>query len=168
LPGGTAQEQRLIQYLRTQGYSHFVVPDEPVRNYLGLKPSDKCADVLAMRSATLLDRHLLIAESKGTNVAHALLQIGNAAAAALQKHGNTVQLKLLLFVPSFRRVPDGLSPGPGYIAKPAADGTLILYDATSSRLAQAKAPVRLGAPFSAWQAQVGALPVIVYAEAGVF
>jgi hypothetical protein len=82
---GEAQELRLEQYLRSHRRCEEIFrPDQQVRQELHLPKNCKCADILALHSPKAAVTEVTVAESKGTDISTALVQLGNAAAGALE------------------------------------------------------------------------------------
>ena len=68
---------------------------------------------LALLLAATRPNGLIAAESKGTEVAKAIKQLGNAAAASMETFGSSIQkLELLLYRSELQKLDVGLSPGP--------------------------------------------------------
>ncbi len=167
MDAGSAQELRLIQHLRTSGYTEIIHGEEAVKRMLGLPagPGCKCADVLAFVPDKRKPAKAVLAESKGTEVAKAIKQLGNAAAAAIERYGTALDIELLLYRSELRVLDVGLSPGPGFLVEPGAtprDFTLI--DATSAARSLARAKCDLGAPWSRWNPNLQLRPIRVFVE----
>jgi hypothetical protein len=164
---GAAQELRLVQHLRSQGYAEIVHGEEFVKRELGLPLGSgvKCADVLGYLPNKRAIGRIVIAESKGTNVATAVRQIGNAAAAVFERYGANRDTKLLLYTSAVRKLDIGLSPGPGYLLR-NKDGQhlFVLLDATSVPSTTAHAQCELGAPWIRWNSKLYQMEIDVYVE----
>lgn len=165
---GTAQELRLATYVKSQGYTDIHHGEATVKTRLGLPagPGCKCADLLGLAPGGTLPKRLIVAESKGTEVAKAIKQLGNAAAAALEAFGSSIQkLELLLYRSELRALPIGLSPGPGYLVSNGNSiHDFVLIDATSSVQKPARAICDLGPPWNRWSAKLQTYTIHVYVE----
>jgi hypothetical protein len=166
---GTAQEQRLVTYLRSIGWMNIVHDDQKVKPVLGLPPGPgiKCADVLGFSSEDQKkSTRIVVAESKGTDIPSALRQIGNAAAGVYECFGQNRQVRLLLYTNALRNVKGKLSPGPGYFAEPLGKPHLYrIIDATKSMTGPEVHPeCDLAFPYSKWRPIVVRMNVELYVE----
>jgi len=167
MSNGSAQEMRLVSYLKTQGFSDVIHGEAAIKTELGLPlgPSVKCADVVAFSPNKLHCRRCSVAESKGTSVADSLKQLGNAAAGVLEHFGTNLELRLLVYRSTLKELDVGLSPGPGYLVKPTASPNVFqLQDATTSVSSLARASCELGVPWNRWNSLLRVLTVEVYVE----
>jgi hypothetical protein len=123
---GADQERYLLKYLRVHRHCVNVIGgDQQVRDFLGAKGLPKCADALGLHQAIDLagPRRVTVAESKGTDMDSAVVQLGNAAAGVYEKFGIATTITLLVLVPRLVERPHGsLSPGHGYRAEPLKTG----------------------------------------------
>lgn len=165
---GAAQELRLAAYLKSQGYTEVLHGELVVKAKLGLPagPGCKCADVLGLAPGGKTPKRVIVAESKGTDVRKAIKQLGNAAAAAIQIFGSSIQyLDLLLYRSELRMLDVGLSPGPGYlVSKGSSPHEFVLIDATTNMQAPARATCDLGLPWNRANARLQAHTIRVYVE----
>jgi hypothetical protein len=164
---GSAQEMRLVQYLKRQGYAEVIHGEEAVKAAVGLPtgPSCKCADVVAFLPARPGCREAVVAESKGTGVASAIKQLGNAAAGVLETRGRQIEVRLLLYRSVLKKLPVGLSPGPGYLVQTTADPKLYqLLDATSHQTSLARAKCELPGVLHKWNSVLQKLVIEVCVE----
>jgi hypothetical protein len=163
---GFEQEKRLVPYLKQLGYLEVVPGENDIKRLLDLPFSCKCADILAFSPTRALYNRIVVAESKGTDVASSLTQLGNAAAGVLEKFGDSKDLKLLLYRSELLKLSVGLSPGPGYLVEATNDPKVYkLLNATSedtSLLARAKC--ELVRPWSEWNAHLQKLVIEVHVE----
>ena len=114
---GEEQELRLEQYLRShRSCVEIFAPDQQVRQELQLPRNCKCADILALHAPRAAVTEVTVAESKGTDISTALVQLGNAAAGALECFLGLHTLHLLICVPRLVQTSVGRSPGPGFTA----------------------------------------------------
>jgi hypothetical protein len=154
MDAGSAQEIRLIQYLKGQGYRDIIHGETDVKKDLGLPAghSCKCADAIGFLPAKKTCRRVVVAESKGTDVAKAILQLGNSAAGVLNTYGQMVEIRLLLYRSGLKQLRGvGLSPGHGYLVRATSDPKVYeLLDATSDRSFPARAKCELSQDFSRW------------------
>ncbi len=85
MASGEDQELRLEQYLLSHRRCVQIFGrDQQVRQELQLPRNCKCADILALHSPRAAVTEVTVAESKGTDILTALVQLGNAAAGALE------------------------------------------------------------------------------------
>lgn len=174
---GDAQEARAKDFVRRLGYAEVMCGESNIKRLPQIKAvqgkDSNCADIVAFKPSFKNASSAIVCESKGTDVAHALIQLGNVAAAllehfaAMHKPGEVV---LLVYRSSLRRLDIGDSPGPGYIAdKPDVAGFRPLIDAgtAETKAAPASAGIdmkRLDVRLTKWGEQVAKLPVYVYVE----
>lgn len=163
---GSAQEMRLVQYLRGRGYLETIHGEEAVKKELGLPGlTCKCADVLGLCATKTPCRRVIVAESKGTDVASCIKQLGNAGAGVFEHFGAQLELRLLLYRSGLRRLPEGLSPGPGYLVKATPIPNLYhLLDASSHLISLARARCELSLPWIRWNSRLQQLVIEVYVE----
>jgi len=164
---GLAQELRLVQYLHMRGCANPIRGEDKIKSKLGVPagPGYKCADVLGFAPDENLIQTIMIAESKGTKVDRALIQLGNTAAAVMERYGMERQVELLLYRSELRALDVGLSPGPGYLVKPGpAPKTFILIDATSDTRFPARAKCDLAAPWNRWNSRLQQYEIQVFVE----
>jgi hypothetical protein len=165
---GSAQEIRLIQYLKAQGYRDILHGEDVVKKDLGLPAGQfcKCADAIGFLPAKKTCHQVVVAESKGTDVAKAILQLGNSAAGVLNTYGQLVEVRLLLYRSGLKQLRGvGLSPGHGYLVRATPDPTLHeLLDATSDRAFPARAKCELAEDFSRWNNVLRNLTIEVCVE----
>lgn len=141
------QEMRMRGYLMKMGYLDIIVSEEDIRTELDLPKGRgrcKCADGLGFWPNKSACRRIVIAESKGTNVRHALLQLGNVAAAVIHRHGLSVKLQVLLYVAGLRETEFGPSPGGGWLVSPTKVpglNLLLRADSHETRLAHPECEV---------------------------
>lgn len=162
-----AQELRLVEYLRTRGYREIVHGEEAVRELLELpdQPGCKCADVLGFAPSQRIVQRVVIAESKGTEISRAVLQLGNAAAGVIEKYGTEPKLELLLYLPALRKVEAGLSPGPGYLVEPGGSpGRWTLLTARQELRKPERARCELDLRWSRWNPFLAKYQVVVMVE----
>jgi hypothetical protein len=175
---GDAQEARAREFVRRLGCGEVVVGEATIKTFLQMKviagTDSNCADIVGFRPDWKHAVGAIVCESKGTNVDHALIQLGNVAAAMLERFavekrsvGNIV---LLVYRSSLRKLPIGDSPGPGYITgEPNSSGLRALIDAGTAerKAAPAIASIdlkRLDVSLTRWGERVAKLPVYVYVE----
>ena len=158
---GEEQELRLEQYLRShRSCVEIFAPDQQVRQELQLPRNCKCADILALHSPRDAVTEVTVAESKGTDISTALVQLGNAAAGALECFLGLHTLHLLICVPRLVQTSVGRSPGPGFTAGASSTaGLFVLQDAQTSSVAPARALIELGHPWNRWLPQVQRLEI---------
>ena len=173
---GDAQEARAKEFLMRLGYSDLIVGDRDVERELGLKSTStrsNCADIVGFRPGRRTPNAAVVCESKGTDVAHSLVQVGNAAAALMEMFAaakRSVDLLLLVYVAGLRAIDIGDSPGPGFLAGPEdASGLRRLLDAGTAEIkpfpAQARIDkVRLDVKLLRWADPVSRLPVYLHSE----
>ncbi|MBV8772761.1 MAG: hypothetical protein JO033_18730 [Acidobacteriaceae bacterium] len=147
---GTAQECVWLRIFKSQRYTDILHGELAVKAKLGLPagPGCKCADVLGLAPGGGIPRPVIVAESKGTDVDKSIKQLGNAAAAAVEAFGSSIQnLELLLYRSELRTLDVGLSPGPGYLlSKGNSPHEFVLIDATTNVRTRARAMCDLGRP----------------------
>jgi hypothetical protein len=171
---GKQRELRAKTYVEKLGYTNVIFGDSDVVRELKLKltggETSNCADIVGFKPNRPKDTQAIICEAKGTDVEHPLLQIGNAAAALLNRfteERREVQLFLLVYAKRLRPIDIGNSPGPGYLAGDSNEfGIRPLIDAgTADRKAgPAKAALdmhRLDAKLTKWGTAIAKLPVYV-------
>jgi len=174
---GDAQEARAKDFVRRLGYAEVFSGESNIKKLLEIKAiagkDSNCADIVGFKPGFKNAWGAVVCESKGTDVAHALIQLGNVAAALLEhfavvrKPGEVV---LVVYRSSLRKLDIGDSPGPGYIVGRAdAAGFRQLIDAgtTETKPAPASAVIdmkRLDVRLTKWGGQVAKLPVYVYVE----
>lgn len=109
---------------------------------------------------------IIVAESKGKEVAKAIKQLGNAAAASMETFGSSIQkLELLLYRSELQKLDVGLSPGPGYlVSRGDAPHEFALVDATTDVQTPARAICDLGAPWSRWNSALQKYTIRVFVE----
>jgi hypothetical protein len=164
---GSAQEQRLVQHLRSRGFADIVHGEEAVKRTLGLPagPGYKCADVLGFTPNKIAIQRIVVAESKGTEVSKALKQLGNTAVAVMERYGIHPQLELLLYRSELRNLPAGRAPGPGFLVKArTTPKTFILIDATCEARPVARASCDLTAPWNRWSSGLQRYEIQVFVE----
>jgi hypothetical protein len=162
---GSVQEGHLVGYLGGQGCGELIHPDPAVKKVLKLPAGCKCADVLGYQPNRVAVNRVVVAESKGTDLFSALRQLGNAAAGVLNLHPTLLQLRLLVYVPGLKKVPAGLSPGPGFLAGARLATNLYqLLEASSGPGSPARAVCELGPPWSQFSGRLWLLPVELYVE----
>lgn len=176
---GEEQEARAKQFVRRLGYPDVTAGEDEVKRLLKMKSvvegaTSKCADIVGFNPHFAKAIGAIVCESKGTNVSHSLLQLGNVAAAILDHFDPAnwlwSSLTLLVYRSQVVRLPIGDSPGPGYLVGEAAhSGLHVLLDAGTAdkRAAPATASIdikRLDQRLIPWSARVAKLPVYVYVE----
>jgi len=175
---GDAQEARAKEFVRRIGYRVIVVGELNIKNLLHMKviggTESNCADILGFKPDLKSAGGVIICESKGTDVEHALVQLGNVAAAVLERFESEKRflsdLILLVYRSSLRKLDIGDSPGPGYITGPPDHSKFrVLLDAgtTERNPAPATASIdskRLDARLTKWAERVAKLPIYVYVE----
>lgn len=118
------QEARAHEFLRRLGYTQVIDGEENIKALLNIKTigsGDKtnCADLIGFRPNMAYAHSAVICESKGTDVDHSLVQLGNVAAAILERlkaESRAANLLLLLYRSSSRMLEGvGESVGPNYI-----------------------------------------------------
>jgi len=166
MSNGSVQEERLVSLLQREGYLDVLHGEADIKALLGLPAECNCADVLAFKASRLTGGDIVVAESKGTDVHHALIQLGNAAAGALARYTTAgIRLRLLVYVPRFRQLPVGMSPGPGYLVHSGPGSSHELLDARSETSFAARAHCVLGNPWESHNVELQRIPVEVYSEA---
>jgi hypothetical protein len=184
---GEEQEARAKQFVRRLGYPDVTAGEDEVKRLLKMQPvikgaKSKCADIVGFNPHFANAISAIVCESKGTNVGHSLLQLGNVAAAILDHFDPASwlwsRLTLLVFVNRSQvvRLPIGDPPvlrdlpGPGYLVGEAVHAGLhVLLDAGTDdrRAAPATASIdlkRLDQRLITWGARVAQFPVYVYIE----
>lgn len=176
---GEAQEARAKQFVLRLGYADVIAGEDEIKRLLKMKPviegaKAKCADIVGFKPGFNKAISAIVCESKGTNVEHSLLQLGNVAAAILDHFDPASwlwnSLTLLVYRSQVVRLPIGNSPGPGYLVGEAVhSGLRVLLDAgtTERRAAPATASIdlkRIDQRLIPWGARVARLPVYVYVE----
>ena len=139
-----------------------------VKTKLGLPagPGCKCADVLSLAPGRKTPQRVIVAECRGTDVHKAIKQLGNAAAAAMQVFGSSIQyLDLLLYRSELRTLDIGLSPGPGYlVATGVSPHEFVLIDANTNVQTPARATCDLGQLWNRWNPKLQTHTIRVYIE----
>lgn len=169
------QEVRAKKFLVRLGFVDLIHGEKEIKNGIHLTMvsgmDSNCADIVGFKPNKENANVVIACESKGTDVGHALVQLGNVAAALLDyfaAKGRTIELKLLVYRSSLRKLAVGNSPGPGYIVgDPDGSGLRRLLDATTDRTREASPKVdmkRVDARLTKWSDQVAKLPVYVYSE----
>jgi len=158
---GEAQELRLEQYLRIHRRCVEIFhPDQRVRQELRLPQNCNCADIVALHSPRAAVTEVTVAESKGTDILSALVQLGNAAAGALECFLGLQTVHLLIYVPRLVQTGVGRSPGPGFTVGGTSTADLfVLQDAQTSSIVPARALIELGHPWNRWLPQVQRLDI---------
>jgi len=152
---GEAQELRLEQYLRIHRRCVEIFrPDQRVRQELRLPQNCNCADIVALHSPRAAVTEVTVAESKGTDILTALVQLGNAAAGALECFVGLQTVHLLIYVPRLVQTEAGRSPGPGFTVVSSTRELFVLQDAQASNIVPARARIELGHPWNRWLPQV--------------
>jgi hypothetical protein len=135
---------------------------------LRLKDHVECADIVGFKPSRSTATHVIVCESKGTQLDGALEQIGNVAAAMLDQfsaQNRQVELFLLVYGKSIRNVPAGESPGPNYVVGASSDhGIRPIFDAgTDHRKKTLASPTInmevLDARLTRWSGALAKLPV---------
>jgi hypothetical protein len=175
---GEGQEGRAKEFVRKLGCGEVIVGEGSIKSLLKMTviggPDTNCADIVGFRPNLKNAISAIVCESKGTDVHHALVQLGNVAAAMLEyfaaERRLLSDLVLLVYRSSVRKLDIGDSPGPGYITGvPSHSGMRTLIDAGTAekKAAPATASVdlkRLDARLTKWSGQVNKLPVYIYVE----
>jgi hypothetical protein len=176
---GDAQEARAKEFVRRLGCGEVVVGEVAIKTFLQMRvivgADSNCADIVGFRPNFKSAVGAVVCESKGTDVDHALVQLGNVAAAILERFASESRflndLVLIVYRSGVRKIDIGDSPGPGYITgKPdPTSGMRTLIDAgTADRKAAAATASldlkRLDVCLTKWGERVAKLPVYVYVE----
>jgi len=176
---GEAQEARAKEFVWRLGCGDVIVGEGNIKGLLQMKviggADSNCADIVGFKPNLKNAVGAVVCESKGTDVDHALVQLGNVAAAMLERFAAErrllSELVLLVYRSSVRKLDIGDSPGPGYITgEPNHSGMRSLIDAGTAdrKAAPATASVdlkRLDVRLTKWGERVAKLPVYVYVEA---
>ena len=118
------QEARAREFLRHLGYTQVIDGEENIKALLKIKTigageKTNCADLIGFRPNMAYAQSAVICESKGTGVDRSLVQLGNVAAAMLERfsaESRPADLLLLLYRSSSRMLEGvGESVGPEYI-----------------------------------------------------
>ena len=181
---GDAQEARARDFVRRLGYE-VVLGEANIKALLQIKvvqgkEDTNCADIVGFKPNFKQAASALVCESKRTNVDHALVQLGNVAAAVLEHFAiarKPCEVILLVYGSTLRKVNIGDStdstadsPGSIYIVgEPNAGRMRPLIDAGTDdrKAAPASACVdmkRLDVRLTKWGERVAKLPVYVYVE----
>jgi len=177
-PSGEAQEVRAKEFVRRLGYGEIVVGEANIKDLLQMKAiggaDSNCADIVGFKPNFKNAVSTIVCESKGTDVDHALVQLGNVAAALLEHFAAEKWFLndpvLLVYRSSLRKLDIGDSPGPGYITgKPNHCEMRSLIDAGTAEKKPAPATAhidlrRLDVRLTKWGERVTKLPVYVYVE----
>ncbi len=175
---GDAQEARAKEFVRRLGCGDVIVGEAAIKSLLQMKvivgADSNCADIVGFKPDLKNAIGAVVCESKGTNVDHALVQLGNVAAAVLERFAAERRLLsdlvLIVYRSSVRKLDIGDSPGPGYITgEPNHSGMRALIHAgtAETKAAPATASVdlkRLDVRLTKWGERVAKLPVYVYVE----
>jgi hypothetical protein len=174
---GDAQEARAKDFVRRLGYGDVVIGEANIKKLLCITviggADSNCADIVGFKPAFKNAVSAIVCESKGTDVEHALVQLGNVAAAMVEHFAaekRSVEILLLVYRSTVRKLDIGDSPGPGYITgEPNLSDLRPLIDAGTAerKPAPASASVdmkRLDVRLSKWGRHVAKLPVYVYVE----
>jgi hypothetical protein len=173
---GEAQEVRAREFLRRLGYDDVTAGESNIKRLLQMKvipgAESNCADIIGFKPNFKTAFSAIVCESKGTNVDHALVQLGNVAAAMFERfEGKGLNdVLLLVYRSSLRKLDIGDSPGPGYITgEPNQTGMRTLLDAGTTEKKPTPATARLDLKrldicLTKWGERVGKLPVYVYVE----
>jgi hypothetical protein len=174
---GDAQEARAKDFVRRLGYAEVVAGESNIKSFLKIKvvqgEDSNCADIVGFKPNFKNAASAIVCESKGTEVDHALVQLGNVAAALLEQFAavrKLTEVVLLVYRSRLRKLDIGDSPGPLYIVgeRNLAGMRPLVHAGTDDRkAAPASACVdmkRLDVRLTRWGEQVAKLPVYVYVE----
>ena len=183
---GDPQEARAKQWVQWLGYRDVTAGENEIKSLLNLKvvggAESKCADIVGFKPDFTNAIGAMVCESKGTDVEHSLVQLGNVAAAILERFHPASWLVSNLILVVYRSsvvkrpIDDSPrtgyfdSPGPGYrVGQATRFGMHVLLDAGTLERKPAPAVAtldvtRLDPRLIAWRERVAKLPVYVYVE----
>ena len=175
-----ANERRAVEFIKRNGYQDLIGGDRTVAIKLNLtlcqRGAPRCADLLGFIPNRQNPTQALICEAKGKDIDHALIQLGNAAAALLahliDPKDTNVQLTLMVFTSKsklFQSPIVGPSPGNGFaLGQKGPLGMVELVDARMTK-AQKLIPAKpetqeLLAPALHFVKRAKSLPIYVYVD----